>query len=72
MNQIIKFLFPPKSHWIDVATYDSSGYYYHVQMRYRLDNNKKEFRKVKIGFVNDFSIKAELYQSIKKNNASNP
>ena len=33
---------PKKSKWIDVGMYDKTGYYKLIQMRYRIDNNKKE------------------------------
>jgi len=57
-------LFSKKSNWIDVGMYDKSGHYKLVQMRYRLDNNKKSFRTVSLGFVNDYGIKLELFKRI--------
>jgi hypothetical protein len=61
-------LFSKKSNWIDVGMYDKSGHYKLVQMRYRLDNNKKSFRTVSLGFVNDYGIKLELFKRIQSYN----
>jgi hypothetical protein len=61
-------LFSKKSNWIDVGMYDRSGHYKLVQMRYRLDNNKKSFRTVSLGFVNDYGIKLELFKRIQSYN----
>lgn len=62
-------LFSKKSNWIDVGMYDKSGYYKLVQMRYRLDNNKKSFRTVSLGFVNDgHGIKLDLFKRIQSFN----
>ena len=67
MKQILNYLFPKKTKWIDIQVYDSSGYYKLIQMRYRLDNNKKEFRTVNIGFVNDYTVKLKIYEAILSN-----
>jgi len=61
-------LFAKKSKWIDVGMYDRRGSYKLVQMRYRLDNNKKEFRTVSLGFVNDYVNKPELFENIQASN----
>jgi len=57
-------LFNNKSKWVDVGFSDNSGRYFLFQMRYRLDNNKKEFRKVEIGFVNDYTQKLSIYEKV--------
>jgi hypothetical protein len=62
-------LFPKKSKWIDLGYSDNCGNYYLYQMRYRLDNNKKEFRKIKIGFVNDHTQKQLIYEQIQEHNS---
>ena len=62
-------LFPKKSKWIDLGFSDNSGKYYLYQMRYQLDNNKKEFRKVMIGFVNDHTQKQFIYEQIQEHNS---
>jgi len=63
-------LFAKKSKWIDVGMYDTRGHYKLVQMRYRIDNNKKEFRTVSLGFVNDYAIKSELFKNIQASNCA--
>lgn len=63
------FLFPPKSKWVDVGMYDDKGYYKLVQMRIRLDNNKKEFRTVSLGFINAYIYRDELFSKILSLNA---
>ena len=70
-NKIIKTLFPKKSNWIDVGMYDRGGHYKLVQMRYRLDNNKKQFRTVSLGFVNDYVNRPELFKNIQASNCDN-
>jgi hypothetical protein len=59
-----------KSKWIDVGMYDKMGYYKLVQMRYRLDNNKKEFRIVSLGFVNSYEDKPTLFKNIQAHNCT--
>ena len=60
---------PEKSKWIDMGMYNRSGYYNLIQMRYRIDNNKKQFRTVSMGFVNDYLSKNELFKNVKYNNS---
>lgn len=70
MKSIINYFFPVKSQWFDIAMVDNNGVYKLVQMRYVLKNNKKSFRIASIGFVNDYTQRAEIYKntlSIKKN-----
>lgn len=64
------FKLPAKSNWIDVGLYESSGYYKLIQMRYRLDNNKKYFRTVSLGFVNDYRSKEDIYNEVLKHNSN--
>lgn len=45
-----------------------TGHYKLIQMRYRLDNNKKQFRTVSLGFVNDFQIRSNLFKNIQDSN----
>lgn len=59
-----------KSKWIDVGMYDHMGHYKLVQMRYRIDNNKKEFRTVSLGFINAYEFRSALFANIMKYNAS--
>lgn len=58
-----------KSKWIDVGMYDKDGYYKLVQMRYRLKDNKKEFRTVSLGFVNAYEYSQQLFKNIMAYNA---
>ena len=67
MKKIINYLFPNKSKWIDISMFDRDGYYKLIQMRIRLDNNKKEFRIANIGFINDSSVKEKIYESVLSN-----
>lgn len=71
MKKILNLFFPKKTKWIDIHVYDSSGYYKLIQMRYRLDNNKKEFRTVNIGFVNDYTVKLKIYNAVLSNGIKN-
>ena len=64
------FKTPEKSNWIDVGVYDQQGYYKLVQMRFRLDNNLKEFRTVSLGFVNNYECKPELFKNIMSHNST--
>jgi len=64
MKKLIEFIRPQKSKWIDVAIFDSAGRYKLVQMRIQLNNNKKTFRVKQIGFINDYTIKNEMYKNI--------
>jgi hypothetical protein len=52
MSNLLEFLFPKKSKWFDVGIKDSSGYYNLIQCRYTLKTNKKQFRTVRLGFIN--------------------
>ncbi len=70
MKKIINYLFPKKSQWFDVGCYERDGHYKLIQMRFNLDNNRKEFRTANMGFINDYKIKNELFDvilSINKN-----
>lgn len=64
MKNIIEYIFPKKSKWIDISTFDNGGNYYLIQMRYTLNSNKKQFRNVKIGFINDYTQKLDIYKNI--------
>lgn len=64
MKTIINYLFPKKSQWFDIGTFESSGEYKLIQMRYNLDNNKKSFRVVSMGFVNDHAQRAKIYEKV--------
>jgi hypothetical protein len=61
---MIKIIFPKKSKWIDIYMFQNSGKYKLIQMRYRLDNNKKEFRIASIGFVNDYTVMLKIYENV--------
>lgn len=65
MIRLFNYLFPKKTKWEDVGCYDRQGNYHLVQMRKTI-HNKKEFRIVKIGFINDYTQKTNLYQNILK------
>lgn len=71
MKQILNYFFPKKTKWIDIYMYDRNGHYKLIQMRYTLDNNKKEFRTVDVGFVNDFTVKLKIYDAVLSNNLEN-
>lgn len=64
LDAVMRSIFPKKSNWIDIYMFESSGYYKLIQMRYRLDNNKKEFRTASIGFVNDYTVKLKIYENV--------
>lgn len=64
MKKIKNFLFPKKTKWIDVGLFDLNGHYKLIQMRKRIDNNKKKFRIVKIGFVNDYVRREVIFENI--------
>lgn len=61
-------LFSGSSNWIDVGMYDTDGHYKLVQMKYRLSDNKKSFRTVTLGFINDFASKNELFENVQEYN----
>lgn len=71
MKQILNYFFPKKTKWIDIYMYDRNGHYKLIQMRIRLDNNKKEFRIANIGFINDSSVKEKIYESVLSNSIEN-
>ena len=64
MQRILNLFFPKKSKWIDIYMFDNNGYYKLIQMRYRLDNNKKQFRTTSIGFVNDYTVRQRIYDAV--------
>ena len=64
MRSILNYLFPKKSNWIDIYMFEDSGKYKLIQMRYRIDNNKKEFRTASIGFVNDYTVRLKIYENV--------
>ena len=64
LGAVMRSIFPKKSSWIDIYMFENSGKYKLIQMRYRLDNNKKEFRTASIGFVNDYTVKLKIYENI--------
>jgi len=57
------------SKWIDVGCYEVSGYYFLMQMQFHLTTNKKRFRRAKMGWVNDYMSKPEIFEQTKKYNA---
>ncbi len=63
------FKMPKKTKWIDVGMYDKCGYYKLVQMRIRIDNNKKEFKTISLGFINAHEYRPALFKNIMDNNA---
>lgn len=64
LRKILQTIFPKKSKWIDIYMFEDSGRYKLIQMRYRLDNNKKKFRTASIGFVNDYTVKFKIYENV--------
>ena len=64
LGAVMRSIFPKKSKWIDIYMFEDSGKYKLIQMRYRLDNNKKEFRTASIGFVNDYTVKLKIYENV--------
>jgi len=63
-EKLKNYLFPEKSKWFDVGMFEESGRYKLIQMRFVLKNNKKSFRVVSIGFVNDYTVRSSIYQKI--------
>jgi hypothetical protein len=57
------------SKWVDVGCFEVSGRYYLMQMQYDLETNKKRFRRAKMGWVNDYAHRPELFENAKKYNA---
>lgn len=57
------------SQWTDVGLYDDEGRYYLIQMRYDLKTNRKKFRKAKMGFINDFGQKHDIFRTVMSHNA---
>ena len=57
------------SQLVDVGCFEVNGKYFLMQMQFDLDTNKKRFRRASMGWVNDYTSKAELYQNAKKYNA---
>jgi hypothetical protein len=64
LGAVMRSIFPKKSNWIDISMFEDMGSYKLIQMRYRLDNNKKEFRTASIGFVNDYTVKLKIYENV--------
>lgn len=69
MNKIFEFLFPQKTKWIDLGLFNKSGRYTLVQMRITLKNNKKEYRRTSMGFINDYVEKENLYKASMRHNS---
>ena len=66
IQNILNYLFPKKSKWVDIYMFEDNGRYKLIQMRHRLDNNKKEFRIASIGYINDNTVKSKIYENILK------
>lgn len=66
LADVMRSIFPKKSNWIDIYMFEDRGKYKLIQMRYRIDNNKKQFRTASIGFVNDYSVKLKIYENVLK------
>jgi hypothetical protein len=64
MKKLIEFLFPKKTNWVDVSPFEVSGVYYLLQMRTTIKTNRKEFRRAKMGFINDHSEKQTIYKNV--------
>jgi hypothetical protein len=64
LGAVMRSIFPKKSKWIDISMFEDGGNYKLIQMRHRLDNNKKEFRTASIGFVNDYTVKLKIYENV--------
>ena len=65
----LDFFFPKYTKWIDVQLYDSGGHYKLVQMKIRIRDNKKIFRTITLGFINDYTVKDSIRQRILNTNA---
>jgi len=63
MNKLIKKILGEYSQWIDVGGFDLDGYYYILQMKYNLKTNKKKFRRARMGFINDYQAKQNIYKN---------
>lgn len=64
MTNIIDWLFPKKTRWIDISCFERMGHIALVQMRIEIKTNKKEFRIAKIGFINDLTVRKQIYESV--------
>ena len=64
MSNLLNTLFPKKSKWFDVGIKDSSGNYTLIQCRYTVKTNKKQFRMVKLGFINMSIPRDELFNRL--------
>jgi hypothetical protein len=64
MKALLEVIFPEKSKWFDVGIKDSSGYYTLIQCRYVIKTNKKQFRTVRMGFINLSIPRDVLYDRI--------
>jgi hypothetical protein len=64
MKKIARFIFPEWEAWEDVSCYERSGRYILLQMRKRKKDNKKKFRRAKMGFINDFSSKGRIFERV--------
>ena len=65
---IINYLFTKKTNWIDVGMFNHDGRYKLIQMRINTKNNKKEFRRVSLGWVNDYTAKQDIFKNTLNNN----
>ena len=65
----LDFFFPKYTKWIDVQLYDSGGHYKLVQMKIRIRDNKKIFKTITLGFINDYTVKDSIRQRILNTNA---
>jgi hypothetical protein len=57
------------SNWIDTGTFEVSGRYYLMQMRYDKETNLKQFKRRKMGWVNDYMNAPKIFENTLKYNA---
>ena len=61
MKRLFDYLFPEKTKWVDIGNAERDGNYFLIQMRATVKTNRKEFRKAPMGFINDYTVKNNLY-----------
>jgi len=57
------------SKWIDTGAFEVNGRYYLMQMRFDKETNKKQFKRRRMGWVNDYVNAPKLFENAMKHNA---
>ena len=61
-------IFNKYSKWIDIQVIEHAGNFYLIQMKIRVNDNKKIFRKKKIAFVNNQNYEGIVRANILEHN----